>query len=57
MYETLREAREYASQQVDNEYNFHIAECFALKYQQEYQPGMNILRKQDLTNVYVLFRV
>lgn len=56
MYEVLREARDYASQQVAQENNFHIAECFALKFQEEYNPGQLILRKQHLVNVYVLLR-
>ena len=56
MYECLREAREYAISQGQNGSNFHVAECFALKFQQCYQPGNLITRKQDLVNIYVLLR-
>jgi len=56
MYEVLREAKDFASREVSNPSNMHVAECFALKYQDCYHPGQGILRKQNLTNVYVLLR-
>ncbi|CAG5107470.1 Oidioi.mRNA.OKI2018_I69.chr1.g3342.t1.cds [Oikopleura dioica] len=56
MYEILREARDFASKRAPSASTFHIAECWATILNREYRHGYAILRKRDLTNIYVLLR-
>jgi len=56
MYEVLREARDFATKRAPSANTFHIAECWATVLNREYRHGYAILRKRDLTNIYVLLR-